>query len=37
VAGLSVWFFHDSFNWLKLVGVVTIVSGVGVLGKDAHK
>jgi drug/metabolite transporter (DMT)-like permease len=37
VAGLSVWFFHDSLNWLKLVGVVTIVSGVGVLGKDAHK
>ena len=37
VAGLSVWFFHDSLNWLKLLGVVTIVSGVGVLGKDAHK
>jgi drug/metabolite transporter (DMT)-like permease len=37
VAGLSIWFFHDSFNWLKLLGVVTIVSGVGVLGKDAHK
>jgi drug/metabolite transporter (DMT)-like permease len=37
VAGLSVWFFHDTLNWAKLVGIVIIVTGVGVLGKDAHK
>jgi multidrug transporter EmrE-like cation transporter len=37
VAGLSIWYFHDTLNWAKLVGIVTIVTGVGVLGKDAHK
>lgn len=37
VAGLSIWFFHDTLNWLKVVGIVTIVGGVWVLGKDAHK
>ncbi len=37
VAGLSVWLFHDTLNWEKLVGIAVIVSGVGVLGKDAHK
>jgi drug/metabolite transporter (DMT)-like permease len=37
VAGLSVWFFHDTLNWAKLAGIVTIVTGVAVLGKDAHK
>jgi len=37
VAGLSFWFFHDTLNWAKLAGIVIIVTGVGVLGKDAHK
>jgi len=37
VAGLSVWFFHDTLNWLKLLGIVTIVTGVAVLGKDSPK
>ena len=37
VAGLSIWFFHDTLNWAKLAGIVIIVTGVAVLGKDAHK
>ncbi len=37
VAGLSVWFFHDTLNWAKLTGIVIIVTGVAALGKDAHK
>ena len=37
VAGLSRWFFHDTLNWQKLAGIVIIVTGVAVLGKDAHK
>jgi len=37
VAGLSFWFFHDTLNWAKLAGIVIIVTGVAVLGKDAHK
>ncbi len=37
VAGLSYWFFHDTLNWAKLAGIVIIVTGVAVLGKDAHK
>ena len=37
VAGLSFWFFHDTLNWTKLAGIVIIVTGVAVLGKDAHK
>jgi multidrug transporter EmrE-like cation transporter len=37
VAGLSFWFFHDTLNWAKLAGIVIIVTGVAVLGKDGHK
>ena len=37
VAGLSVYYFHDRLNLLKLVGIVTIIGGVAVLGRDAHK
>ena len=37
VAGLSYWFFHDTLNWAKMAGIVIIVTGVAVLGKDAHK
>jgi drug/metabolite transporter (DMT)-like permease len=37
VAGLSVWFLHEEVNAWKLLGIVTIVSGVAVLGKDARE
>lgn len=34
VAGLSVWFFHESLNPPKAIGVLVIVLGVAVLGKS---
>lgn len=37
VTGLSVWLFRESFNWPKALGVVTIVAGVSVLGRDGAR
>jgi drug/metabolite transporter (DMT)-like permease len=37
VAGLSAWIFHDSLNWPKIAGILTIVAGVGVLGTEGRK
>lgn len=37
VTALSVWFFHDTVNPFKVLGVAAIVAGVFVLGKDARK
>ncbi len=37
VTGLSVWLFRESFNWAKAAGVVTIVVGVSVLGRDGKR
>jgi multidrug transporter EmrE-like cation transporter len=43
VAALSVWLFGESMNLLelrgilKLLGILIIVAGVGVLGKDGKK
>ncbi len=37
VAGLSVWFLHEFLNGWKVAGILTIVAGVAVLGKDARK
>ncbi len=37
VTGLSVWFFHEVVNPWKVLGIVTIVGGVGVLGKGARQ
>jgi drug/metabolite transporter (DMT)-like permease len=37
VAGLSAWIFHDNLNWAKIVGILTIVAGVGVLGTESRK
>jgi drug/metabolite transporter (DMT)-like permease len=37
VTGLSVYFFHEIVNPFKILGVITIVLGVGVLGKDGRK
>jgi drug/metabolite transporter (DMT)-like permease len=37
VTMLSVFFFHEAVNWFKAAGVVLIVSGVAVLGKDGRK
>ncbi len=37
VAGLSTWFFRESMNVSKLLGIAAIIAGVAVLGKDAHK
>ncbi len=37
VTMLSVFFFHEAVNWFKAAGVVLIVAGVAVLGKDGRK
>jgi len=37
VSGLSVWLFRESFNLPKALGVVTIVAGVSVLGRDGTR
>jgi len=37
VSGLSVWFFQESFNLLKTLGVATIVLGVSFLGWDGRQ
>ena len=37
VAILSVIFFAEDVNPLKLGGIVVIMAGVGVLGRGAHK
>jgi drug/metabolite transporter (DMT)-like permease len=37
VTGLSFWLFHEALNPFKILGVVIIVAGVGVLGKDGRK
>ena len=34
VAGLAVYFFKEQLNAFKLIGVIAIVAGVGVLGKS---
>jgi drug/metabolite transporter (DMT)-like permease len=34
VAGLSAWLFGETVNLHKVLGVLIIVAGVGVLGKD---
>jgi drug/metabolite transporter (DMT)-like permease len=37
VTFLSVWLFHESMNVFKAMGVVTIVLGVGLLGRGGKK
>jgi drug/metabolite transporter (DMT)-like permease len=37
VAGLSTVFFGESLGWLRTLGIVAIVLGVAVLGKDGRK
>jgi drug/metabolite transporter (DMT)-like permease len=37
VAGLSVWLFGETMNVSKFLGILAIVAGVGVLGKDQRK
>ena len=37
VAALSIWLFGESMNLPKLLGILIIVAGVGVLGKDGKK
>lgn len=34
VAGLSIWLFGETMNVFKSLGVIVIVAGVAVLGKD---
>ncbi len=34
VAGLSIWLFGETVNVHKFLGILIIVAGVGVLGKD---
>ena len=34
---LSVIIFHDSVNVLKITGIVVIILGVGVLGRDSRQ
>ncbi len=34
VAMLSIWLFHDTITWPKLVGISVIIAGVAVLGKE---
>jgi drug/metabolite transporter (DMT)-like permease len=36
VAGLSVWLFGETVNVHKFLGVLIIVAGVGVLGRDGE-
>ncbi len=37
VAGLSVFFFRESLGWARTLGIVTIVVGVAVLGRDGKR
>jgi multidrug transporter EmrE-like cation transporter len=37
VALLSKYYFHETLNAFKLVGITIIVVGVGILGKAGHK
>ncbi len=37
VAGLSVVVFHEPLNFFKVVGITTIVLGVGVLGRGGKQ
>jgi len=37
VAGLSIWLFGETMNLPKLLGILIIVAGVGVLGKGGKK
>lgn len=37
VAGLSVWLFGETMNVHKFLGVLIIVAGVAVLGKEERK
>jgi drug/metabolite transporter (DMT)-like permease len=37
VTMLSVIFFHEAVNWAKAAGVIVIVLGVAILGKDGRK
>ena len=37
VAALSIWLFGETMNLPKLLGILIIVVGVGVLGKDGKK
>jgi multidrug transporter EmrE-like cation transporter len=37
VAALSIWLFGETMNLPKLLGILIIVAGVGVLGKDGKK
>ena len=34
---LSPVFFHDNINAFKIVGVLTIIGGVAILGRSARK
>lgn len=34
---LSAFIFHENLNFWKLAGVMTIVTGVGILGRDSRK
>ena len=33
VTGLSVYFFHDSVNMVKSLGIAVIIAGVAILGR----
>lgn len=33
---LSLWIFHDSMNPYKLLGIASVVAGVGVLGRASR-
>ncbi len=37
VAGLSIWLFGETVNLPKILGVLVIVAGVGVLGMGGRK
>lgn len=37
VAALSIWLFRETMNLPKLLGILIIVAGVGVLGKGGKK
>jgi drug/metabolite transporter (DMT)-like permease len=37
IAILSVMFFHEAMNPVKLAGIIVIMAGVGVMGRGGHK
>jgi multidrug transporter EmrE-like cation transporter len=37
VTGLSYFIFHDTLNLPKLIGIISIMIGVAVLGQGAKK